>query len=1018
MRPLKLTISAFGPYAETQVIDFTELKNRNIFLIHGPTGAGKTTILDAISFALYGDTSGTDRNNKHIRSHHAANDQLTEVKFEFAIFAKQYRIERIPEQQRPRRSGQGLTVQQSEATIYEIAPDGVKDQLLQTGWKNTADEVEKLIGFRSEQFRQVIMLPQGEFRKLLTADSKERQGILEKLFQTEKYRKIEELLKDKANELKNLLKELRTKQEWNLNLTEASGLPELKEQITSHEQRLKLLTEDLEKKRQNVKHTQEQLEKGRAGNEKLTELENSQKELNRLQAQIPQIEQKKLSLEQAKRALTLIEAEKSLKKRSEDKKAKEQEKELAEKQLTTADAELKKTEQLLNQELKQESKREEVQKRLHQLEGFVETVSNLEQQRQETDKLQKAYDNLRRDNKTKEKSLDELTSVIEKQQQQVEKIKEYSLKLPVYQGRFVELEKSQNKKQQLIELQEQVAGKKAKYQVQLAALTKAEEDYHRQKQKLEQLLSSWNNGQAAILAQQLAEAKPCPVCGSTDHPSPARSEVQLPTEQELNQQQELLTKLEENRESLRKLVSDLQTELTVLQKQITGSEQELEDYREIELKQLTELKDQAEQEYNEARKQADSLLVHNQQLEGLIKEHQELNKTIKEKGQELEQINNQLSQAKGVLAEQERAVPKEIQEITSLNKAIEQTKQLAKQLNDNLEQAKKQHNQAENQLTKAKTSLDNLTQALEELQIKYQTEKADFLTRIKEYGFPGYNEYNNAKMTEAEISQLEKAQNDFAANLRSAEDHYGRLQMAAKEIIKVDLAELTAKKQTAEREQEETLKNVNSLAEKISKYKEILATIEKLSKQLADKEAEYSYVGDLAQVAGGDNHFGLTFQRFVLGAFLDDITFAATERLKLMSKGRYHLQRTFDRARKNSAGGLDLEVFDTYTGIARPVTTLSGGETFIASLSLALGLADVVQSYSGGISLETIFVDEGFGTLDPESLDFAIRTLIDLQKDGRLVGIISHVPELKERIDARLEITTKGKGSQASFHLA
>jgi len=170
-------------------------------------------------------------------------------------------------------------------------------------------------------------------------------------------------------------------------------------------------------------------------------------------------------------------------------------------------------------------------------------------------------------------------------------------------------------------------------------------------------------------------------------------------------------------------------------------------------------------------------------------------------------------------------------------------------------------------------------------------------------------------------------------------------------------------------------------------------------------------------VAMGKNRYGLTFQRFVLGALLDDVAVAATGRLKLMSRGRYHLQRTMDRARSNAAGGLELEVFDTYTGVARGVATLSGGETFLASLSLALGLADVVQSYAGGIHLDTIFVDEGFGTLDPEALDFALRALIDLQKGGRLVGIISHVPELKERIDARLEVQPAEKGSTACFRL-
>ena len=214
------------------------------------------------------------------------------------------------------------------------------------------------------------------------------------------------------------------------------------------------------------------------------------------------------------------------------------------------------------------------------------------------------------------------------------------------------------------------------------------------------------------------------------------------------------------------------------------------------------------------------------------------------------------------------------------------------------------------------------------------------------------------------------------------------------------------------------MKIETTLQEKIKSYGRYYSDIQKLQVEIKKGEEKYSVLGKLSEVSNGNNGFGITFQRFVLGVLLDDITTAATERLKLMSRGRYHLRRTLDRSRKNAAGGLDLEVFDTYTGIERSVNTLSGGESFLASLSLALGLADVVQSYSGGISLDTIFVDEGFGTLDPESLDFAMKTLIDLQKGGRLVGIISHVPELRERIDARLEVIPADKGSIARFNIS
>lgn len=209
-----------------------------------------------------------------------------------------------------------------------------------------------------------------------------------------------------------------------------------------------------------------------------------------------------------------------------------------------------------------------------------------------------------------------------------------------------------------------------------------------------------------------------------------------------------------------------------------------------------------------------------------------------------------------------------------------------------------------------------------------------------------------------------------------------------------------------------------SLSERLRQIQIWLNELTRVLKEIEDLESRFGVVGRLAEVASGRNAFGVTFQRFVLGALLDDVLIASSQRLRIMSKGRYQLQRMTTRADKRTAGGLDLEVYDTYTGTARPVATLSGGESFIASLSMALGLADVVQSYAGGVYLETIFVDEGFGSLDPESLDLALRALIDLQQGGRLVGIISHVPELKERIDARLEVVPGRAGSSARFVVA
>jgi DNA repair protein SbcC/Rad50 len=242
-----------------------------------------------------------------------------------------------------------------------------------------------------------------------------------------------------------------------------------------------------------------------------------------------------------------------------------------------------------------------------------------------------------------------------------------------------------------------------------------------------------------------------------------------------------------------------------------------------------------------------------------------------------------------------------------------------------------------------------------------------------------------------------------------------RAQQAARDLMAPDIEELDKAFQKAKDNLEGGIKAETALNEQFKQLNGWLEGLRKVVHELESLEAHYAVTGRIADVANGRNHSGMTFQRFVLAALLDDVLIAASERLKLMSKGRFHLQRTTVRGDRRAAAGLDLEVYDTYTGTTRPVNTLSGGESFLASLALALGLADVVQAYAGGIRLDTIFVDEGFGSLDPEALDLAFRALVDLQHGGRLVGIISHVPELKERIDVRLEVTRTQRGSLASF---
>ena len=303
------------------------------------------------------------------------------------------------------------------------------------------------------------------------------------------------------------------------------------------------------------------------------------------------------------------------------------------------------------------------------------------------------------------------------------------------------------------------------------------------------------------------------------------------------------------------------------------------------------------------------------------------------------------------------------------------------------------------------------------MQTELTQERELFKTEMDRQGFASYQLYVEAKKTEEQIKLLEGQIEQFQKEDQRVDSLLSNLAYALNGIEYPDLAIIEQKIEKNEEEVKRKREMINSLEHLIKHHESILANIKTTIEKQRDVQAQYETIGHLYELSRGSNPFRITFERFVLAAFLDDILKEANVRLKRMTSGRYQLMRKVDPTRRNVQSGLELTVFDQFTGMERHVKTLSGGESFKASLALALGLAAVVQQNAGGISLETMFIDEGFGTLDPESLDQAIESLLEIQSSGRLVGIISHVPELKERIDARLEVIGRQNGSTTRFVL-
>ncbi len=1020
MRPVKISMSAFGPYPGVQTVDFTELEGRSFFLIHGPTGAGKTTILDAMCFALYGSTSGAQRNGKQMRSDYADLSTVTEVVFDFTIGKEVYRIKRHPEQDRPKKKGEGTTVMNSNATLWKrtgAESDREEGTVMASGTVKVTEAVEGLLGFKNHQFRQVVMLPQGEFRELLTANSTKRQEILETLFHTELYRRIELFLKESAKKLENELKALSERKQWILKESEAETPKALQERYDEHQVYLKELGAKKTAGEQALKKAQAELTAGQQTQQKIRERNDALNAVGKLEARIKDMDLKRQELTRARLALSLVDAERSLKSRqAEAHQAAQNYATRIQQQKAAADAK-EKADKKLAAEKNKENEREMARREVTRLDDIKEKVKALEAARRPVQKAKEEVNIAENRHGKARETLAAIQLQIEKQTTAYDKAQYYAGQLAALEYRYKEANDIFEKRKTLEQYRQQLNKALTAYQQADATFRKAEGNYEKTKKELTLLQEAWNNGQAAILAGKLIPGKPCPVCGSTEHPAPVRSDAHLPSEEDIKTKQQVLKDDEIALEGARKMLKDTEDKKLNITLRVEDLENALGEKAGVDLNTLQNDAREAQRLWTQAKQAEEVLATLDRQLKALKDKEKAANNFVETANKNLQDAHLNLANAQATLQERESSIPAGLRDLQALQWAQKKARNKCDQLLAAYEQAQQDAGNAAAALAKANSEVQSATETLQTAQKHAGDEEGDLRQRLEEAGFKGFFDYTEAKRTPEEIKALEASLQKYDQDLSAARDRLRRAREAAEGLIEPDLETLGAAVTDAQAAFNQILSQETESRLQLKSEKGWLDSLSELQKSLQEREEQYTLLGHLSDVANGKNAYGLTFQRFVLGALLDEVTAAATKRLSLMSRGRYHLHRTLDRTRRNAAGGLELEVFDTYTGVSRGVATLSGGETFLASLSLALGLADVVQSYAGGIHLDTIFIDEGFGTLDTESLDFALRTLIDLRESGRLVGIISHVSELKERIDARLEISPAERGSTARFQL-
>ena len=1024
MKPISLTIEAFGPYRDSVTLDFSQLENHSMFLISGPTGAGKTSILDAMVYALYGEPSGEVRKTDAIRSDFAEPERMTRVDFSFAIGDAQYRVERLPKQMVAKKRGTGMREQNASATVYEMKAGEWK--VIATSATAIRDTIQRIIGFRKDQFLQVVLLPQGEFRKLLVASTNEREELLHTLFRTELYRKLQEALKSAYDDAKAGIEE---------NLMKQTALI----QSIPHDEDIPVLT---------IEHVRELLENREPHREghvvKRDEAVAEVNRLNTLRNEWALYNQAQQSLIEATSKLDIVKAKEPERTQLREKvkfldslvPVHVLYKQYIDKQstLTTLERALSDAEKSVDTATQHESKcieaHEALESQAETIQAKRTTLAQLQQQSETFDELgllKKKLSALRSDveqldSKKSESDLERQRQLIKQIEVDVENLRKQLQenstlldKIPVIQEQLNHLQRYSELVDEISQVQKEVAAKEET----LSTLDKTVKEAKVHLERLEHLMQE---GRAYELVPFIKEDEPCPVCGSTEHPHLATKPELYPTKDEVEvarglRDKELQQQANEvgQRDALVGRVHELSDhkngQVSILKASIDGfSEANFTSIQQDLLAQMEGLK---------------TLRGESEQLGKIISDTERRLSTAKDTLAKSEIAHNELLKT---LHELEVSIGSVQAKIDSLSESLPTTdlelwhKQVTslsseiKEYDAQLTVTTKQLEEARGQLSSKRGRLETLSS-----QVKEERKNLELL----------YEEYTQSlqSVSLSEIDFVEalndfNALEDFKSKLYDLEEAFSTAQAVYDAALKTTESVVKPSDTVSDEvydaavEHRDTLVGNLAAWDKETKHIETtLSSLEELESSMGEARKKVEFLGRLNDLAnGGEQGFkNVTFERYVLGAILDEVVYAANLRLQKMSRSRYSLERSDYTGGGRGKQGLDLAVMDAFTGQSRPANTLSGGETFLASMALALGLADVIQSYAGGIHMDTMFIDEGFGTLDPDTLELAMETLVQLQSSGRLIGMISHVPELKTRIPAHLEVTRGDEGSTAKF---
>ncbi|MGV2931862.1 AAA family ATPase [Vreelandella venusta] len=1012
MTPLTLTMQAFGPFAGSETIDFTALGKSPLFLINGPTGAGKSSILDAICFALYGQTTGNDRDAGQMRCDQAAATLLTEVSLDFRLRDSAYRVRRVPQQERPKATGEGTTTQSAEAQLWRLTPEGDEDECLVARKVTDANsQLHALIGLDANQFRQVMVLPQGKFRELLLAESKDREKIFSQLFQTQIFQRIEERLRTQANQIERAVNDHRQHisgilagGELESEAALAQEVEALTPQVGQARQRFEIAQRQrrsAEQRRDAAQALQRQFEaRDSLAAEKARHLE-QQAQITAFQSRLTQSDHAqalrpyRAALVQAQQELTTA----------------QEEQRQADAALTTQRTNTEQAKGTFEATRQRQTELPALRERYHQLGEFIHKSQQLSELEASWQAAQTAWQQADGILKRDEAQLDGIRQQGEALSVTLEQLQTESQQLASAPAELSRHESLLAQRQELEALMRQGRELVAQQQQAAAALQGRRSEAEQAKRHATEQEMRWHQGQAALLALTLEAEAPCPVCGSLEHPSPAVQHADIVTQAQVEEARSAQEQARQALQTAERQEQQLAQQLSYNAEQAQRLSHQLGEWASqppFELQQACEQlrrqvarRQQVESEINRQSAARDELRSSWGTLDKQLKAQRPGVEKAKEEALRLASQRDQLSQS---LPEDARNPLAMRQALTELDNQIAELEQAWERAQQVLSTSQTQQARAEEQLRSANQQLARKQQALEQAQAGWQS-------ALQASSFDCEAAFQAAQLEDSQRQDLARQVEAYQRRLAELDGALHNYHAQLAEKTPPDLAELTALTEAAQAEEHTQLDTWRALDGRLNTLQGIHQKLTAAREAQAELEAQYRVWGTLSEVANGRTGNRISLQRFVLGVLLDDVLIQASERLVRMSRGRYQLVRREDPSKGNKASGLELDVADTYNGKSRSVATLSGGESFMAALALALGLSDVVQAYAGGIQLDTLFIDEGFGSLDQDALDQAIAMLSELQMGGRMIGIISHVSELKEQMPVRVEVRASRFGS-------